>query len=195
MHLLNAVMATRVLTRNLQSEAVGASIAFGSVWFFVYVGISCFLVIFAGIMSGLTLGLMSLGRVDLEILERSGTSTEKKQAGKVPDSPFLTFASDFGSYRFRFDFGFFFFFYIRVFVVSGLCAATILPVVQKQHQLLVTLLLCNAVSMEVTGVMNLVLNWNFSNWNDREYDSSVENAIVRSNILCTSVCICAHLSL
>lgn len=82
-----------------------------------------------------------------------------------------------------------------MFVVSGLCEATILPVVQKQHQLLVTLLLCNAVSMEVTGVMNLVLNWNFSKWNYREYDSSVENAIVCSNILCTSVCICAHLLL
>ncbi|XP_062177061.1 DUF21 domain-containing protein At4g14240-like [Alnus glutinosa] len=110
MHLLNAVMATRLLTRKLESEAVGAGIAFGSVWFFVYAGISCFLVLFAGIMSGLTLGLMSLGRVDLEILERSGTSTEKKQA------------------------------------------ATILPVVQKQHQLLVTLLLCNAVSMEALPI-------------------------------------------
>ena len=32
-------------------------------------------------MSGLTLGLMSLGLVDLEILQRSGTTTEKKQAG------------------------------------------------------------------------------------------------------------------
>ncbi|KAL0283791.1 UNVERIFIED_CONTAM: DUF21 domain-containing protein [Sesamum angustifolium] len=58
-------------------------------------------------MSGLTLGLMSLGLVDLEILQRSGTPTEKKQA------------------------------------------AAILPVVQKQHQLLVTLLLCNAASMEL----------------------------------------------
>ncbi|XP_059455236.1 DUF21 domain-containing protein At4g14240-like [Corylus avellana] len=110
MHLLNVVMATRMLTRNHESEAVGSSIAFGSVWFFVYAGISCFLVLFAGIMSGLTLGLMSLGRVDLEILERSGTSSEKKQA------------------------------------------ATILPVVQKQHQLLVTLLLCNAVSMEALPI-------------------------------------------
>ncbi|KAE8076962.1 hypothetical protein FH972_015578 [Carpinus fangiana] len=110
MHLLNAVMAARMLTRNHELEAVGSDIAFGSVWFFVYAGISCFLVLFAGIMSGLTLGLMSLGRVDLEILERSGTSSEKKQA------------------------------------------ATILPVVQKQHQLLVTLLLCNAVSMEALPI-------------------------------------------
>ncbi|XP_026664637.2 DUF21 domain-containing protein At4g14240-like isoform X2 [Phoenix dactylifera] len=82
-------------------------IAFGSPYWFAYAGISCFLVLFAGIMSGLTLGLMSLGLVELEILQRSGTSTEKRQA------------------------------------------ATILPVVQKQHQLLVTLLLCNAAAMEV----------------------------------------------
>ncbi|KAG2308501.1 hypothetical protein Bca52824_028249 [Brassica carinata] len=58
-------------------------------------------------MSGLTLGLMSLGLVELEILQRSGTPNEKKQA------------------------------------------SAIFPVVQKQHQLLVTLLLCNAVAMEV----------------------------------------------
>ena len=31
-------------------------------------------------MSGLTLGLMSLGLVELEILQRSGTPNEKKQA-------------------------------------------------------------------------------------------------------------------
>lgn len=54
---------------------------FLSVWWFVYAGISCFLVIFAGIMSGLTLGLMSLGLVDLEILQRSGSPSQKKQAG------------------------------------------------------------------------------------------------------------------
>lgn len=56
-------------------------IEFGTLWWFVYAGISCLLVLFAGIMSGLTLGLMSLGLVDLEILKRSGSSTEKKQAG------------------------------------------------------------------------------------------------------------------
>lgn len=57
-------------------------------------------------MSGLTLGLMSLDLVEMEVLQRSGTPTEQKQA------------------------------------------ATIYPVVQKQHQLLVTLLLCNAIAME-----------------------------------------------
>ncbi|KAK7285383.1 hypothetical protein RJT34_20152 [Clitoria ternatea] len=85
-------------------------IPFGTLWWFIYTGISCLLVLFAGIMSGLTLGLMSLSLVDLEILHRSGSSTEKKQA------------------------------------------AAILPVVQKQHQLLVTLLLCNACAMEALPI-------------------------------------------
>lgn len=85
-------------------------IPFGNPLWFVYAGVSCFLVLFAGIMSGLTLGLMSLGLVDLEILQRSGSPTEKKHA------------------------------------------ATILPVVQKQHQLLVTLLLCNACAMEALPI-------------------------------------------
>ncbi|KAK8960881.1 DUF21 domain-containing protein [Platanthera guangdongensis] len=88
----------------------GEDIPFGTFWWFTHAGISCFLVLFAGIMSGLTLGLMSLGLVELEILQRSGTPTEKKQA------------------------------------------ATILPVVQKQHQLLVTLLLCNSASMEALPI-------------------------------------------
>jgi hypothetical protein len=79
MHPLNAVMMTRMLVRNSGLESEG--IPFGSIWWFIYIGLSAFFVIFAGIMSGLTLGLMSLGLVDLEILQRSGSPTEKKQAG------------------------------------------------------------------------------------------------------------------
>lgn len=79
MHPLNAVMMTRMLVRNSGLESEG--IPFGSIWWFIYAGLSAFFVIFAGIMSGLTLGLMSLGLVDLEILQRSGSPTEKKQAG------------------------------------------------------------------------------------------------------------------
>ncbi|XP_057726002.1 DUF21 domain-containing protein At4g14240-like [Arachis stenosperma] len=113
-NLLSALMVTRMLTRDhpqvQAASALGSEIPFGDVWWFVYAGISCFLVLFAGIMSGLTLGLMSLGLVDLEILQRSGSPSEKKQA------------------------------------------AVILPVVQKQHQLLVTLLLCNAAAMEALPI-------------------------------------------
>ncbi|MED6122266.1 DUF21 domain-containing protein [Stylosanthes scabra] len=104
-NVVNALMVTQFLTRNQLSDHE-EGIPFGSVRWYVYAGLSCFFVLFAGIMSGLTLGLMSLGLVDLEILQRSGTPTEKKQA------------------------------------------AAIIPVVQKQHQLLVTLLLCNAAAME-----------------------------------------------
>ncbi|KAG7620406.1 CNNM transmembrane domain [Arabidopsis suecica] len=108
MHLINAVAAARILSGIGQSNGNngGEAIPFGSFEWITYAGISCFLVLFAGIMSGLTLGLMSLGLVELEILQRSGTPNEKKQA------------------------------------------AAIFPVVQKQHQLLVTLLLCNAMAME-----------------------------------------------
>ncbi|XP_071724219.1 DUF21 domain-containing protein At4g14240-like [Rutidosis leptorrhynchoides] len=110
MHPINAVMATRLLTATMTSNVGGEELPFGTAWWFIYAGVCCFLVLFAGIMSGLTLGLMSISQVDLEILQRSGTSTEKKQA------------------------------------------AMILPVLQKQHQLLVTLLLCNAVSMEALPI-------------------------------------------
>lgn len=87
-----------------------STVDFGSVRWWAYAGVCAFLVVFAGIMSGLTLGLMSLGLVDLEVLQRSGTPAEKKQAGAI------------------------------------------LPVVKKQHQLLVTLLLCNAIAMEALPI-------------------------------------------
>ncbi|CAM9000382.1 unnamed protein product [Rhodiola kirilowii] len=110
--ILNALaIASAIKTYTMHNLVFEAQdIQFASFWWFAYAGISCFLVLFAGIMSGLTLGLMSLGLVELEILQRSGTAAEKKQA------------------------------------------AAILPVVQKQHQLLVTLLLCNAVAMEALPI-------------------------------------------
>ena len=39
------------------------------------------LVMFAGLMSGLTLGLMSMSLVDLEVLAKSGTPKNRKYAG------------------------------------------------------------------------------------------------------------------
>lgn len=79
-NLLNALTVSRILTRDHLALA-NESIPFGSIKWIVYAGICGFLVLFAGIMSGLTLGLMSLSLVDLEILERSGSHSEKKQAG------------------------------------------------------------------------------------------------------------------
>ena len=39
------------------------------------------LLMFAGLMSGLTLGLMSLSLVDLEVLAKSGTPQDRNNAG------------------------------------------------------------------------------------------------------------------
>ncbi|XP_057771829.1 DUF21 domain-containing protein At4g14240-like [Salvia miltiorrhiza] len=105
---INAVALLTIVYRKAAGAAAlpTADIDFGTFTWFTYAGISCFLVIFAGICSGLTLALMPLSQVELEVLRRSGSPSEKKQA------------------------------------------AAIIPVVQKQHQLLVTLLLCNAVAME-----------------------------------------------
>lgn len=49
--------------------------------FFIHIGVIVFLVLFAGLMSGLTLGLMSMSLVDLEVLARSGTPKDRKHAG------------------------------------------------------------------------------------------------------------------
>ena len=49
--------------------------------FWVYLLISVALVAFAGLMSGLTLGLMSLSLVDLEVLTKAGQPKDRKNAG------------------------------------------------------------------------------------------------------------------
>uniref|UniRef100_A0A5B6ZAE3 DUF21 domain-containing protein n=1 Tax=Davidia involucrata TaxID=16924 RepID=A0A5B6ZAE3_DAVIN len=51
--------------------------------FFIHILIIVFLVLFAGMMSGLTLGLMSMSLVDLEVLAKSGTPKDKKHAAKI----------------------------------------------------------------------------------------------------------------
>ncbi|KAG2489018.1 hypothetical protein HYH03_012456 [Edaphochlamys debaryana] len=51
--------------------------------FTLYISISLFLVCMAGLMSGLTLGLMSLDTVELEVLKRSGTPEERACAVKI----------------------------------------------------------------------------------------------------------------
>ncbi|XP_050205568.1 DUF21 domain-containing protein At2g14520-like isoform X3 [Mercurialis annua] len=51
--------------------------------FFIHIAIIIFLVLFAGLMSGLTLGLMSLSLVDLEVLAKSGTPSDRKHATKI----------------------------------------------------------------------------------------------------------------
>ncbi|KAL9321322.1 hypothetical protein ACSQ67_013161 [Phaseolus vulgaris] len=51
--------------------------------FFIRLLIIVLLVLFAGLMSGLTLGLMSLSLVDLEVLAKSGTTQDRKHAAKI----------------------------------------------------------------------------------------------------------------
>ncbi|CAI9286978.1 unnamed protein product [Lactuca saligna] len=51
--------------------------------FFIHIGIVVLLVLFAGLMSGLTLGLMSLSLVDLEVLAKSGTPKDRIYAEKI----------------------------------------------------------------------------------------------------------------
>ncbi|KAJ4967106.1 hypothetical protein NE237_018955 [Protea cynaroides] len=51
--------------------------------FFIHILVIFLLVMFAGLMSGLTLGLMSLGIVDLEVLAKSGTPKDQKYAAKI----------------------------------------------------------------------------------------------------------------
>ncbi|CAA6657673.1 unnamed protein product [Spirodela intermedia] len=87
--------------------------------FFFHIAIIVLLVVFAGMMSGLTLGLMSMSLVDLEVLAKSGTPNDRKHAAKI------------------------------------------LPVVQKQHLLLCTLLICNAAAMEALPIFldTLVTAW------------------------------------
>ncbi|KAJ8764714.1 hypothetical protein K2173_009099 [Erythroxylum novogranatense] len=51
--------------------------------FFIHIVVVVFLVLFAGLMSGLTLGLMSMSLVDLEVLARSGTPKDRKYAAKI----------------------------------------------------------------------------------------------------------------
>ena len=45
--------------------------------------VSVALVLFGGLMSGLTLGLMSLDSVQLEVLKRTGSPEEKERAARI----------------------------------------------------------------------------------------------------------------
>ncbi|GLT41881.1 hypothetical protein SLA2020_159130 [Shorea laevis] len=87
--------------------------------FIINILIIVLLVLFAGLMSGLTLGLMSMSLVDLEVLAQSGTPKDRKHAAKI------------------------------------------LPVVNNQHLLLCTLLICNAAAMEALPIFldSLVTAW------------------------------------
>lgn len=84
--------------------------AFGTKGFFICVIMATVCTCFAGIMSGLTVGLLSIDTLELEMKLIHGTPEQKKLADQV------------------------------------------LPLLNKHHWLLVTLLLCNAVAMEALPI-------------------------------------------
>ncbi|RZS03578.1 hypothetical protein BHM03_00033822 [Ensete ventricosum] len=98
-----------------------------SVMFWVYLMICLGLVMFAGLMSGLTLGLMSLSLVDLEVLVKAGKPKDQLNAGLFPSPSPLPSLS------------------------PRLFPSKILPVVKNQHLLLCTLLIGNSLAMEVSA--------------------------------------------
>lgn len=51
--------------------------------FWIYLGIYVFLTLFAGMMSGLTMGLLSLDKTQLEILQKVGKPKERKYASTI----------------------------------------------------------------------------------------------------------------
>jgi len=55
----------------------------GSYSFYIDIGISIFLVLFGGCMSGLTIGLLSLDPLNLEVLKKSGDEQSKKYANGI----------------------------------------------------------------------------------------------------------------
>lgn len=63
--------------------------------FFVRILIVIGLVVFAGLMSGLTLGLMSMSLVDLEVLAYSGSPSHRKHAGMFIFANFKKLGSNF----------------------------------------------------------------------------------------------------
>lgn len=65
------------------SDAEGFDIKPGSVEFYEYVGICVALVCFAGIFSGLTLGLLSLDTLNLQVLIRGGDDKSRKYATRL----------------------------------------------------------------------------------------------------------------
>jgi hypothetical protein len=73
---ITIVIVIIVSERNMSKVEPGTSS------FYVYIVVIVGLVLFAGMMSGLTLGLMSLGLVDLEVLVKSGQPSDRKHAGK-----------------------------------------------------------------------------------------------------------------
>ncbi|OMJ76944.1 hypothetical protein SteCoe_23569 [Stentor coeruleus] len=106
--MLNFLLLTTVLA-SPESEPINTKLPVEE-WI-IYSFASIFIVLFAGMMSGLTVGMMSLDELDLEIKLQSGTEIEKK------------------------------------------CAKKVIPVINRHHLLLVTLLVANSAAMETLPLL------------------------------------------
>ena len=95
---------------HMESEEFGMHYPPGTFGFYMCIVVAMILTCFAGIMSGLTVGLLSIDTLELEMKMIHGTEEQKKLAAKV------------------------------------------LPLLNKHHYLLVTLLLCNAFAMEALPI-------------------------------------------
>ena len=80
--------------------------------FYVYLAVSVVLILFAGLMSGLTIGLMSLDTITLTVISLTSDSERERKN-----------------------------------------AMSLIPLLERQHLLLVTLLLANATAMETLPLM------------------------------------------
>lgn len=105
-----------------------------------YLVTSALLVLFAGCMSGLTLGLMSMDKVELEVLRRSGSAAEQRYASvRGPQLGCLVLGP-----VYAFD--------LPASPSANLPPQNIMPLISNAHYLLVTLLLCNAAASEDAGM-------------------------------------------
>ena len=68
---------------NENNETIDLHYEFGSSGFFMCILISIFLTLFAGLMSGLTVGLLSIDTLELEMKMIHGTEEQKKLAADV----------------------------------------------------------------------------------------------------------------
>lgn len=70
-------MTGLTMTQAQSSSSDSDILPAGSKGFYICIFVAIFLVFFGGCMSGLTVGLMSIDKLELEILIESGTEKEK----------------------------------------------------------------------------------------------------------------------
>lgn len=66
----------KITTQENPSHHEEVKIPFGSSWFFLFVFYACALCLFAGVMSGLTVGYNSIDPLSLELILHGGTEEE-----------------------------------------------------------------------------------------------------------------------